>query len=560
MITNQNQAYASLFAKASQALDITNPDEYISSLNEYFSVIEDLAQIDLKYTILPLDEETFDINANTRIITVPPSFKNGVGVKGDQVAEIIYFKIDRYFDATDLNTQNIYIEWENSKGDKGLSKEYVRDVTSDADHIIFGWPLAAQITEYAGPVKFAVRFYSFKDPEAENKEIVYSFSTQPQTIMINNTMDFNITDDSIQRLDDEVIEMIRSRFQNSEKDEAETDVPAPTFLLNLTPGDYDIEAPEETYTLKAQAVGTGNISYILQRAQIGSATWVNQEGSSIKVEYLPTTDTERNSSKIYYTKVEKEGVFAYEVYSDDFDEDSNSGIYERYCFAYVSKPGDYAIQAKNRVGVSSKTQRSEVVTFPNPIAPVLFDGIVPVILDENGKATLNSQLVSEKPIGVLTYIWSDENGVVVQGENNTSYNVETDLEEKFYYLSTSNKRNNESALSNTTTYRVTKPAQVPRIISPSENSQQSYVDGISLEVQIDMTIPHDNNIKIQWFKSVDLDMTNLENDIPCGEQESINAEGKAVYKPTASCMYYAIIELERNTSKNTAITHTWTII
>ena len=51
MITNQNHAYASLFATASQALNITNPDEYISSLNEYFAAIEDLAQIDLKFTI-----------------------------------------------------------------------------------------------------------------------------------------------------------------------------------------------------------------------------------------------------------------------------------------------------------------------------------------------------------------------------------------------------------------------------------------------------------------------------------------------------------------------------
>ena len=90
-----------------------------------------------------MDEETFDIDANSRTITVPPSFKHGVGVKGDQVAEIIYFKIDRYFDATDLNTQNIYIEWENAKGEQGLSKEYVRDITTDPDHIIFGWPLAS---------------------------------------------------------------------------------------------------------------------------------------------------------------------------------------------------------------------------------------------------------------------------------------------------------------------------------------------------------------------------------------------------------------------------------
>jgi hypothetical protein len=34
----------------------------------------------LKYTILPLDEEPFPINANTRKIDVPAEFKYGVGV------------------------------------------------------------------------------------------------------------------------------------------------------------------------------------------------------------------------------------------------------------------------------------------------------------------------------------------------------------------------------------------------------------------------------------------------------------------------------------------------
>jgi hypothetical protein len=53
--------------------------------------------------MLPLDEEPFFIDANSRVINPSPSFpRNVVGVRGDQVAEIIYFKINRYFDATDL--------------------------------------------------------------------------------------------------------------------------------------------------------------------------------------------------------------------------------------------------------------------------------------------------------------------------------------------------------------------------------------------------------------------------------------------------------------------------
>ena len=564
MITNQNHAYASLFATASQALNITNPDEYISSLNEYFAAIEDLAQIDLKFTILPLDEETFDIDANTRTITVPPSFKHGVGVKGDQVAEIIYFKIDRYFDATDLNTQNIYIEWENAKGEQGLSKEYVRDITTDPDHIIFGWPLAAQITEYAGSVKFAVRFYSFKDPTAVEKEIVYSFATQPQTIMINNTMDFAITDDGIQRLEDDIIDMIKARFQNSEKDEVATDVPAPTFLLNLTTGEYDVynddsyDQDTNSYALKVQAVGSGNVTYVLKKAPQGSATWVNQDNSVIKIDYLQTTDTVRNPAKIYYTRVEKEegGVYAYEVYTSEFDADSNQGIYEQYCFAFVSAPGDYLIQAKNRVGISSKSLDSNRVTFPKPIAPVIETGPIAVLLNDEGKATLNVNYLEARPVGECTYSWLDKNGTI-QDAVSDSYSVVTDAEESFYYVTVTNRRNNESISSKQATYRVTKPAQSPTILSHTEGLEGTTL-GNTLILSVQITDVPMDSLNVQWYKSTDKNAS--EDDEAIGELISIKDTGVSEFVPTASGYYYAKVYLTRNTDTKTATSGVWAVM
>lgn len=562
MITNQNHAYASLFATASQALNITNPDEYISSLNEYFAAIEDLAQIDLKFTILPLDEETFDIDANSRTITVPPSFKHGVGVKGDQVAEIIYFKIDRYFDATDLNTQNIYIEWENAKGEQGLSKEYVRDITTDPDHIIFGWPLASQITEYAGAIKFAVRFYSFKDPTAAEKEIVYSFATQPQTIMINNTMDFAIADEGIQRLEDDVIDMIKARFQNSEKDDVTTDVPAPTFLLNLTTGEYDVYTKDtydedpNSYALQAQAVGSGNVTYVLKKAAPGSNIWVSQDSNTVKIDYRQTQDTTRNPSKIYYIPVEKEGVLAYEVYPSEFDADSNQGIYEQYCFAFVSAPGDYLIQAKNRVGISSKSLDSNRVTFPQPVAPVINTEVIGVLLDKNNQATLNIEYLEARPKGEYTYNWTGAHGTIPEA-NGDSITITTDAEESIYHVTVTNRRNNESVTSGEATYRVTKPAQTPEILAPIENSNVAIGTALTIEVKTE-GVPFDD-IQVQWYKSIDLNMDNLENDVSCSEIISAKT-GTASFTPTEGGLYYAKVTLKRNIDEATAISPTWSVI
>ena len=48
------------------------------------------------FSVLPLDEDVFEIDANTRLIKVPSSFAtNGISVQGDEVAEVIYFEINR---------------------------------------------------------------------------------------------------------------------------------------------------------------------------------------------------------------------------------------------------------------------------------------------------------------------------------------------------------------------------------------------------------------------------------------------------------------------------------
>lgn len=53
----------------------------ITTLEEYFSWIRNLGTLNRKYTILPLDEDHFEINANTRAINIPASFKkNGIAV------------------------------------------------------------------------------------------------------------------------------------------------------------------------------------------------------------------------------------------------------------------------------------------------------------------------------------------------------------------------------------------------------------------------------------------------------------------------------------------------
>ena len=112
-VTKDNRGlYRALFEKATDALYGVDPteEEIITSLDDYFVQFKDLVMVDPVFAILPLDEPYFEIDADTRVITVPSEFKkNGISVKGDQIAEIVFFTIDRYYDTTDLYDDDIKI-------------------------------------------------------------------------------------------------------------------------------------------------------------------------------------------------------------------------------------------------------------------------------------------------------------------------------------------------------------------------------------------------------------------------------------------------------------------
>lgn len=581
MITNQNKYnYNALFEKASKALGY-EPADYIKSMNEYFSVIATLIATtdDLKYTILPLDEETFDIDANTRKIKVPPSFANGVGVQGDQAAEIIYFKIDRYFDSTDLNTQNIYIEWQNaSKSDPpetGFSKEYVRDIESDPDHIIFGWPLTSEITEYPGLVKFAVRFYSIQKDEVTGEDkIVYSFATQPATILINQTMDFDLHDTSIQVLGDDTIEMIKNRFQNSVLDNSSSPLDPPIFTHNLVAGIYDInnddgyDLDSNSYSLAvaAKAMST-QVNYFLRRAEPGSNNW--DAGVKAVYDYFETTDVEYDGTKTYYVEEKVDGVTAYVPVESENQFNNYLGdvtMFEKYGIGKVTQPGDYIMQAEISKGAHSRaTADSNVVTFPYPVKPQLEPGAgveldetgnYAVVLDENGECDLVVAFKDNiRPTGALSYEWHDGTQTLDDPNQNGIYRVKTDKENGMYTVKVINERNRAKTDPVVMQFRVTKPAQTPEILYPTEQVMSSPGVPLTITVKTEL-VPYDS-IKVQWFKTDHNTLDNLDDDIP---QTDLLLLENSSFTPQQTGLYYAKVFLKRGASTAIAISKPYFIM
>lgn len=541
MITKKSNKNTALFQKASLALSEEGNKVEISNLNEYFSYIVDLAAKDIQYTVLPLDEDPFIINANTRTIEIPNEFRAGVGVQGDQVAEIIYFEIDRYFDAIDLDTQNIYIEWKNlSSGDQGFSQEYNRDLSSTADKIIFGWPLTNDITKQSGKIQFSVRFYTIEDDK-----IIYSFSTKPQTITVNDSMDFDLMDATIPVLGEDVKEMILQRFENS-KIVGSNDIAEPPIFFedgNLEDGALiDLNSISGEANLKVQAYGDGFITYYLQEQKNDNSWVLLSEAPKV---YLPTNDITRQENNIYYIKTTSSegGVSGWMVYEGDLPED-NSGdnpVCEAYGMATVNSIGKYRIVAQNRVGKATNTKASNFIEVPGAIIPRVDVGPFSVLLnkDSNTAELLVYPANNNEPTidgGKQTYQWGVNNNDI-ELANESSYIA---TEEGDYYLIVTNIRNKDQKSTNKIMYRVTNPPEQPEIVFPTNNT--TIVLGNDLKLEILATIPHDK-ISVNWYKK---NLSDESEELIATDTFEGQDQYVASFTPNISGAYYASVVTVRN--------------
>ena len=132
---------------------VTNPSDY----EEMLWQLQSNAPTE-KAILLPKDEKIYDINLNTRVVDVPKF----LSVAKDHQAETIYFKVDRYFDYTDLSQKSCVIQYINALGDTYIYPVPYFDTQTFANEgkMIFPWCIQGPATEAAGVVRFAITFYS----------------------------------------------------------------------------------------------------------------------------------------------------------------------------------------------------------------------------------------------------------------------------------------------------------------------------------------------------------------------------------------------------------------
>ena len=263
-ITPENTTkYKALFEKVSEILNI---EPAISTLDEYFQHLNEISLKDPSLIILPLDEEKFFIDGNSRKITVPQAFtKNGVGVQGDHYAEYIYFEIDRYFENIDFGSPSItaVVEFIDANQQKHFTKAWIKYTDEKSSKVTIGWPITQDVTSKAGPIKFSVRLF-----ELEGNSYKRSFGTLIGQLVVNPSLDFAISKaeiDNIQgKLDADVEgEVLRRMINSPAADYSADKVVSPVFLFRYKEGTgaTDSCTADAGDVLNVQAIAPGSVTY-----------------------------------------------------------------------------------------------------------------------------------------------------------------------------------------------------------------------------------------------------------------------------------------------------------
>lgn len=129
------------------------------------------------YYRIPADEPVYKIDLEKREIEAPEF----LSVLEDHNAEVIWFKVDRFFDDVDLYGTTCWIQYINA-----LKEEYVAvtipKVIEDNDHSVLyiPWPINNAVAKAAGNVNFSFQFYKM----GEDKKLYFSLHTKPATSKI----------------------------------------------------------------------------------------------------------------------------------------------------------------------------------------------------------------------------------------------------------------------------------------------------------------------------------------------------------------------------------------
>lgn len=534
MITKDNiSVYAELFAEANKCLKDIGINDTIDSIEEYFKHLHDLVytqkdstgkynkvsdpnfigEDSLKFLRLPLDEPMFEINANTREIQVPRDNWTH-GVRGDEIAEMLFFRINRYYDATDLAQMNIAIEWNNGT-ETGSTESFIKYVEEDSKDkdlkIIFGWPLDGKITANASTVRFSIHFYQ----AGENPgEYIYSFHTLPQEIHIKDTLKIDYDKVKVESFKNKIL----TRVSSSSGDKLSS-ATVPYFILPESLNTEIDDIVSGGYTMRAVA---GR-----ERGEATSYKWYQGVPGDTS---NSTGLTEYNLADEYYpidkflTKTVNGNTVSITTYFyDSGDKKEAIGCYDKEDFANALKEkgtlyvaiskyeldssktaGQYWVEAYNRYGLTHKVSLDDkdnnipVWIITSPLVPVI-DALSEYYDINNGNMIKPTVSQAQSDAVYAWYNSVSKNGEYIFKSSDKDINP---TDEGYYYLTVTNNKNNSSETATST-----------KIVAVKDYNTNSFADEKSSWVPIATfgssvvninqiySIKDYETVKCEWFQS-----------------------------------------------------------
>lgn len=157
-------------------------DSILSAIaTEEVTTLEQLYDLQARYApsnvYLPLADNIYEVDLKTRTIH-GPAF---ISVQRDHKAEIIYFKVDRFFDYMDLANTVCIVEYIVPGDATRTPHIYVVPFYDTSKYInenkmIFPWSVGGAATIQDGTIEYAIRFFRIEGDGA-NAKLVYNLST-----------------------------------------------------------------------------------------------------------------------------------------------------------------------------------------------------------------------------------------------------------------------------------------------------------------------------------------------------------------------------------------------
>lgn len=468
--------YDEFFKQVNDLLKLDG-DDIVGDINDYFTVLGDIRDkvtkegADPYFLILPNDEPLLKIDANTRKIDTK-GWEAGIGTQGDELAEIIYFSIDRYFDTADLYDKDIFVQWENAVGDAGLSATINKTVNylSAPNKLVFGWPITSDITKSAGNIKFAVRFYTRNNPSSgEEYKLYYSLGTITATLKVNPSLDMSIENpDTTDYIDKKWI--IYEMMRNSTVPGLDVTAVAPTFETPTPAFNQAFNLGDEELPFKIRAKfdskddksGMGTISYSWYRLDKNQENKIalNETDGVLDV-YVENTDTSRDEYDRYYTKNTKG---EYITYTGSIPPEEGIEVYKLFATLTPNKAGYYYAVATNKAGRGNQKESESgrwLIAFAVDPQFEYSNNIKHTIIPASGEGATLSPTITVSDNGELSYQWylhTTQDGEPEKLAGKTDASLSEIIREGYYSLEVTNSKNNSKAVAMSDDMRVTFPA------------------------------------------------------------------------------------------------------